>query len=234
MSRFTVRSMALAASAMFAAGSLSSANAATTVITGVFNTDDQSFSTFINLPKTYTKVDTSSYFTLDFGDAPIYGLDLSETGDAIFSLFYVQDQGEFFVDAGVSPVDLDCAIFPGESCTQGVGIDGAFVNLSVSESNGLISGSQTLGGFYDDCFAPGEVPVDGAICGVANDAVFAAALRVDFPEPGQLYPYTLTISDAPIRDGVPEPATWAMLLLGFGAIGAAMRRQRVLVSYSGA
>ena len=27
-------------------------------------------------------------------------------------------------------------------------------------------------------------------------------------------------------DGVPEPATWAMMLLGFGAVGFAMRRQR--------
>jgi hypothetical protein len=26
--------------------------------------------------------------------------------------------------------------------------------------------------------------------------------------------------------GVPEPATWAMMLLGFGGIGMAMRRSR--------
>jgi hypothetical protein len=27
--------------------------------------------------------------------------------------------------------------------------------------------------------------------------------------------------------GVPEPATWAMMILGFGMIGAALRRRRV-------
>ena len=30
----------------------------------------------------------------------------------------------------------------------------------------------------------------------------------------------------PAAGAVPEPATWAMMLMGFGAIGAAMRRQR--------
>jgi hypothetical protein len=30
----------------------------------------------------------------------------------------------------------------------------------------------------------------------------------------------------PLQGGVPEPSTWAMMLLGFGAIGFSMRRQR--------
>ncbi len=38
---------------------------------------------------------------------------------------------------------------------------------------------------------------------------------------------TLTISDGIIRTGaVPEPASWALLIAGFGAIGASLRRQR--------
>lgn len=32
--------------------------------------------------------------------------------------------------------------------------------------------------------------------------------------------------------GVPEPATWAMMIIGFGAIGASMRRKKAQVSYS--
>ena len=33
--------------------------------------------------------------------------------------------------------------------------------------------------------------------------------------------------------GVPEPETWALFILGFGLIGAAMRRQRLAAAKSG-
>ncbi len=36
----------------------------------------------------------------------------------------------------------------------------------------------------------------------------------------------------PTPGAVPEPATWALLILGFGAIGSAMRRRRLAVSYA--
>lgn len=34
------------------------------------------------------------------------------------------------------------------------------------------------------------------------------------------------LADGPIAAGVPEPATWAMLILGFGAVGTAIRSRR--------
>jgi hypothetical protein len=37
---------------------------------------------------------------------------------------------------------------------------------------------------------------------------------------------TLTISDARIPGAIPEPASWAMLIAGFGLVGAAQRRIR--------
>ena len=36
-----------------------------------------------------------------------------------------------------------------------------------------------------------------------------------------------TTADLPVLSGVPEPASWAMMLLGFGAIGFAVRRRKV-------
>jgi len=45
--------------------------------------------------------------------------------------------------------------------------------------------------------------------------------------------YTLTYDYTPwAAFGVPEPATWAMMLLGFGAMGAAMRRRPAKVSFA--
>ncbi len=50
-------------------------------------------------------------------------------------------------------------------------------------------------------------------------------LLTQFNGPGQ---YTLTISNLDAVPGVPEPSTWAMMLLGFGAVGYRMRRRRLL------
>jgi len=40
----------------------------------------------------------------------------------------------------------------------------------------------------------------------------------------------LTYTDAPGGPGVPEPAAWAMMLIGFGGLGAVLRRQRARLS----
>lgn len=44
-------------------------------------------------------------------------------------------------------------------------------------------------------------------------------------------PAVLTISQAAVA-AVPEPGTWAMMLLGFGAVGFAVRRRRSTVTVS--
>ena len=43
---------------------------------------------------------------------------------------------------------------------------------------------------------------------------------------GQAGTGTLVISEVPFVNDVPEPASWAMLIAGFGLVGATMRRRR--------
>ena len=59
--------------------------------------------------------------------------------------------------------------------------------------------------------------------GYANGQVFANAGYTPFPT----FDYTFrTYTDNAVGGAVPEPATWAMMLAGFGLTGAALRRRR--------
>jgi hypothetical protein len=71
-------------------------------------------------------------------------------------------------------------------------------NLSAAPAAGLLTGLF----FLDAC-----TPPQGAVCTEADPTRIYAELRPD-------------------SGAVPEPATWAMMLLGFGATGFAIRRQR--------
>lgn len=51
---------------------------------------------------------------------------------------------------------------------------------------------------------------------------------------GNLKPTSVTIALAPDTGAVPEPATWAMMIAGFGMVGSAMRRRRVSAAYTAA
>lgn len=84
---------------------------------------------------------------------------------------------------------------------------------------------------------------DAMLHGIVTSGT-AGSVFLDFDNTPQTFNYnggsfTLTVNDVSVSSNglgqilsgqiqaVPEPATWAMMLLGFGAIGAAMRRRRV-------
>lgn len=74
----------------------------------------------------------------------------------------------------------------------------------------------------------------------ASDVTLASGiLRVDFSNTGTgtVGPFVIgdTFTIGLTAGAVPEPATWALMLLGFGFVGGAMRskkRQKVTVSYA--
>ena len=91
----------------------------------------------------------------------------------------------------------------------------------------------------------GTPPASGNLTGLANDGDFSlswtfgsgpgeinlTAFSYDsfpnntFPQTGEASAQLGTLT---IDTGVPEPAAWAMMLVGFGAIGAAARRRRCI------
>ena len=109
-----------------------------------------------------------------------------------------------------------------------------FLNSSVHDSylgvhrnlfnpaNGLLNALA-----YDDDAGPGSdsaITALGLLAGVSYFAVSSGFANTDFGR------FTLTI-DGPgniigAGGGVPEPATWAMLIFGFAGVGAALRRRR--------
>jgi len=40
--------------------------------------------------------------------------------------------------------------------------------------------------------------------------------------------FTRTVDHGPVAGGVPEPASWTLMIMGFGAIGAGLRRRRTV------
>jgi hypothetical protein len=81
--------------------------------------------------------------------------------------------------------------------------------------------TKTAGGAFEVAFI-NNVPI---IAGQLNRLVVNGVSRGNGAYGGQA---TFT----PVNSAVPEPATWAMMIMGFGVVGYAMRRRRTAVRFS--
>lgn len=125
------------------------------------------------------------------------------------------------------------------------GVTGVFNGPGVAGNNGMGVGPIAVGdlNFYTGPAGGGfgvNNPNDGdfglfslegpqLFSGTLNSPAFTPgtyAFTNDFYYGAVRATLTITQLSAP---GVPEPATWAMLIMGFGAMGAAMRRRTVAV-----
>ena len=108
-----------------------------------------------------------------------------------------------------------------------------------------LSGSMTDLDFNTVTFSNGSTVFDVAISdmgfqetgGLSNVPIMSGVLNtltVNYTSRGQ-GSYGGNLAFAPAVSAIPEPSTWAMMILGFGAVGVAMRRRRkdiVRVAYA--
>jgi len=123
-------------------------------------------------------------------------------------------------------VDLDT----GRMIVEHPGRTVAALNLSTSSdrvySDQDILGRFTIGapsirlshtlsmiGLFSGIFVPGDTRV-------TSNAVFGTQVYYDYT------PFDVEVPGPGVPSAVPEPSTWAMMIMGFGVIGSALRRRR--------
>lgn len=112
-----------------------------------------------------------------------------------------------------------------------ISVDFAFLNPS-DANGGLVTGTTVgfISGLFGSCglIAGGCGAVDWSntptVFNFGNGGSFSLLLRdATFLTPGSA---SISGTFTYLSPSVPEPATWAMMLLGFGAVGFALRRRR--------
>jgi hypothetical protein len=94
-----------------------------------------------------------------------------------------------------------------------------FTSVTINDIAAQIT--RTAGGAFEVAFI-NNVPI---IAGQLNRLVVNGVSRGNGAYGGQA---TFT----PVNSAVPEPATWAMMIMGFGVVGYAMRRRRTAVRFT--
>ncbi|GGI82641.1 hypothetical protein GCM10007973_18860 [Polymorphobacter multimanifer] len=125
---------------------------------------------------------------------------------------YAQSAGAFDITGGYFTLDsFDGGSGSATRQTQNFTVTGYLGNAQAYVSNFTRVGTAGFRTFYN----PGSaIVVDRLVFGISNTGF---SVNVDN--------ININSAAAPVVPGVPEPASWAMMLLGFGATGFAMRRR---------
>lgn len=148
----------------------------------------------------FTTNGTSRVTSFGFNVDPDFS-SASLTGSPIFDAFKV--------NGAIGPVGLDFCAYSGPNCNGGAGgglgtglITGGRITLNFGSAIG--AGGVTLSGFTDKYQSVSAI----------NNGSLRGSEGGGGPDPF----------------GLPEPATWAMMIFGFGGVGAMLRRRRALVA----
>lgn len=131
-------------------------------------------------------------------------------------------------NSGLTGTDTDRFIFQiGPVTGNGVGLgSGSLItSFSISGPTSLIFNSVTFNNGISTFIVPITALGSGSLATLSNIPIFSGnvnILSLNYTATGNAsYGGNLTF----IPGGIPEPMTWAMMILGFAAIGFAMRRR---------
>lgn len=166
---------------------------------------------------------------------PLLGVQfLNETGKTItgFTITYVGEQWRLGqTNRGADRLDFSYRVGAGLQALN----TGSFVDV---DSLDFIAPNTTGAQIRDGNLALNRVAISGGVSGLNVGRGEVLTLRwsdfdIRMPTGGQAADDALGIDDfvfTPTLAAVPEPATWAMMICGFGMAGSVLRRRRSLVT----
>ena len=214
--------LALAAVAALAAGP---ALAATVIQNHTIAAGNAPTSTAFSFAQFDSSLGTLNSVTLSFNAWVNTNGSLSNTSNGEHTFVLSQNALASLTGGGF---DLDAALLSGTSNYKLIGNKKPGYTPAAIGLNGAGSDSDTLSSGMDAFIGAGEV--DFLFSRVANFSVNpgSGALNLTSSLWGDAtltYDYTAAPISSPVG-AVPEPATWAMLILGFFSLGSVLRRRR--------
>jgi hypothetical protein len=105
-------------------------------------------------------------------------------------------------------------------------VTSSLASLDVTRSSGDLTGQAIFNDFQSGILFGSRSITSVVQNSQVNTTLNASAVAALNAARGQSWAIGGTLRPGDIIPGVPEPASWAMLILGFGIVGASMRRRR--------
>ena len=170
----------------------------------------------VGTTETYTSAGgltvTASGYDAAGGATDLYGK--NQSGDEV-GLGLANDptgQHEIYYGSGFVQIDVS-ALFGLVSDVR------FFTNSTSSGEQWSVFGSNTDGSYSGAALLSGTTEASSSLPGLGTYDYY------DFVSTANAGGKNFLVSGLTLTQAVPEPATWAMMLLGFGAVGAGMRRR---------
>jgi hypothetical protein len=164
------------------------------------------------------------------------------TGDQVHGVAEFPKAGNVYDDLGTFPAPYDGTLANHSGAVLiGYDVDGARISFSDIFSGAFVFSSAAFNGFtFSDASRDPDIVGVSLDAATTNPAVSAADATfnsdsVSFNFQGETWnPGQPAIFDIAFGAGVPEPGPWAVLLVGVGATGGALRRRTGLANRAAA